>query len=598
MARKKRKKPGTGNSFFLAGILVILAILAGGYYLYAGLYPESARFNYIIIARNGEPLKIIQGETQKLHPSDLCKIEEISTNIYFNYGTRLVSTGMDINSLLYEETALENLLPNNDSFGRHQVIVEVKREAEVLGKIELVIEPETEDWIDKAKRTIGTEKKIKVLERALNEGFDDARITGMLADEYVAASDWNKAAALLEKNSEGPNARENLLKLFNIYELVKNNKKTIDTLKRLIEISPDDVSLKLKLAEQYEKAGKIDDAVNEYNNLLPLAPKEDLAWIYKTLGFLYTKKNWPKNAIKYYLQALELDDEDINLYYNLAELYTRTGNKSEADRYLQLAIEKRPDDIDSRLKIAQDLIAKKEYKEAETHLDAVLKIKPDSIEAMLLRASVEEKRGNKKALKEYYEKILAIVPDNKTVIFNLGALEYETGNIKDAKGYFLKYLKANPGDVDSREFLFDIYRKEKDDKSAYEQAVKIIEKDPKKKQYYGFIFDYLNRKKDFKTISKIMKTGLDKNPGDSEITKYLIIASLNTGKEKEAISLIEGYLKDKPNDVPTLMQLASLYEKLGRLNDSLEVYKKVLAVSPDNEEAQESYLRLRLEVLQ
>ena len=45
------------------------------------------------------------------------------------------------------------------------------------------------------------------------------------------------------------------------------------------------------------------------------------------------------------------------------------------------------------------------------------------------------------------------------------------------------------------------------------------------------------------------------------------------------------------------MQLASLYEKLGRINDSLGVYKKVLAIAPDNEEAQKSYLRLRLEVL-
>ena len=597
MARKKRKKPGTGNTFFLAGILVILAVLVGGYSLYTGFFPESALFDYIVITKNGEPLKILQGETAKFNPSDKCRIQEISTNIYFNRGIRLVSTGMDINSLLYEETALVKILPDNDSFSRHQVTVEVKRQAEVLGKIELIIEPKLDDWIDKAKRTIGSEKKIKVLEKALTEGFNDAQITGMLADEYVSASEWDKAAALLEKNSEGPAAKENLLKLLEVYERVKNNKKTIETLKRLIEISPDDTSLKYKLAEQYENSGKIDDALNAYNNMLPQASKEDLPWIYKTLGFLYTKKDSPKNAIKYYLQALELDKEDVNLYYNLAELYGRTGNRSEADKYLGMAIDKKPDDIASRLKIAEDLISKKEYKEAETHLDAVLKIKPDSIEAMLLFASIEEKRGNKKGLKEYYKKILTVAPDNKTVIFNLGALEYETGNIKEAKNYFLKYIKAYPDDMDSREFLFDIYRKENNDKATYEQASKIIEKDPKKKQYYGFIFDYLNKRKEYKTISKIMKTGLEKNPGDSEITKYLIIASLNTGKEKDALSLIEGYLKNKPNDVPTLMQIAGLYEKLGRLNDSLEIYKKVLALSPDNEEAQASYLRLRLEVL-
>ena len=95
-----------------------------------------------------------------------------------------------------------------------------------------------------------------------------------------------------------------------------------------------------------------------------------------------------------------------------------------------------------------------------------------------------------------------------------------------------------------------------------------------------------------------MKTGLKNNPGDSEIIKYLIIASLNTREEKEAISLIEGYLKTKPDDVPALMQLAGLYEKLGRNSDALNAYKKVLTIAPDNEKAQESYLRLRLEVLE
>ena len=102
MARKKRKKPGSGSggTLFLAGILVILAVLAGGYHLYTGLFPENPRFNYIVITKNGTPLKILQGETADFHPSDLCKIQEISTNVYFNYGIRLVSTGMDKRSPL------------------------------------------------------------------------------------------------------------------------------------------------------------------------------------------------------------------------------------------------------------------------------------------------------------------------------------------------------------------------------------------------------------------------------------------------------------------------------------------------------------------
>jgi hypothetical protein len=46
------------------------------------------------------------------------------------------------------------------------------------------------------------------------------------------------------------------------------------------------------------------------------------------------------------------------------------------------------------------------------------------------------------------------------------------------------------------------------------------------------VFEYLNRQKDFKTMYNIMSTGLKKNPGDADIIKYLMVACLNTGKEK------------------------------------------------------------------
>ena len=304
-------------------------------------------------------------------------------------------------------------------------------------------------------------RKIAVLERAINSGFDDRQITDMLADEYLESSEWDKAAALLEKMAGESEDQDILIKLLNLYETVKNKRKTIDTIKRLIKLNPDDISLKYKLAEIYENSGKVNDAIDEYNNLLDKAPKEDLVWIYKTLGYLYNSKKWPKNAIKNYLKALELDKSDINLYYNLSELYERTGDLAKSRKYLNKAIEKQPGDTESRLKMAEGLIKKDQYTNAEPYLKEVLKTKPNSIDALLMLAKVEEVRGNKKQLKVYYKKILSLVPDNKTVIFNLGVLEYETKNFKSAKSYFLKYLKAKPGDIDAREYLFDIYHKRK-----------------------------------------------------------------------------------------------------------------------------------------
>lgn len=595
--KKIRKKPGEGNRVSPVFIIIIIVLLAGGVYLYRGFNPSEVRLNYIVITKNSETIKLIQGESASFHPSDTCRIGEISTNVFFNQGISLTSADIDVDGLLYGDTALEKLLNDKDIFKRHQVTLEVKRNQDVAGTIKIVIEPDVKDWVARVEGAPDSKTKVEILEKAVDTGFTDDKIIELLVDEYIASKAWLKATDLIEKIAGDSPDSEDIKRLLKVYEAAKNNVKIADMLVRLIKLNPEDLDLRKRLAELYERTGKRENAITEYNILLEKAPENEKAFIYKTIGYLYSESKQAKNAIGAYLKALELDPEDVNIYYNLSGLYESAGDKVNADKYLTMALAKKPDDIESRIRMAEGLIAKKEYKKAEEYLNEAIKIRPNYTDAWLMLANLEEKRGNKKALREHYKKILSLVPGNKTVLFNLGTLEYETGNPKTAKDYFLKYLKATPGDIESREFLFDIYKKEKNDKSAFEHALKIVEKSPGKKQYYPFLFEYLNRQKDFKAMYSVMDAGLKKNPGDGDITKYLIIACLNTGKEKEAATHIEGLLKQKPNDVPTLLQLARLYEKLGKPADALKTYKKVLDLAPGNGEAEDAYLRLRMETL-
>jgi hypothetical protein len=64
-----------------------------------------------------------------------------------------------------------------------------------------------------------------------------------------------------------------------------------------------------------------------------------------------------------------------------------------------------------------------------------------------------------------------------------------------------------------------------------------------------------------------------------------------------AVRFIKEILKTRPDDVPLLLQGARLEEKLGRKKEALELYKRIIEVSPGHEEAERTYLRLRLEIL-
>jgi predicted TPR repeat methyltransferase len=77
----------------------------------------------------------------------------------------------------------------------------------------------------------------------------------------------------------------------------------------------------------------------------------------------------------------------------------------------------------------------------------------------------------------------------------------------------------------------------------------------------------------------------------------MVFALLKLEKEEAAAAQLAQLAKLKPKDVNLLLQLGRLQEKLGNVKEAMETYKKVVEISPGHQEAEEAYLRLRLNQL-
>jgi tetratricopeptide (TPR) repeat protein len=594
--KKRRKKRRARRILFWAIILVVLAALYGGWRLWSCLHTVSPQFNFIFLAKNESRLKLVNGEVLRLHPNDRLKILKVSTNVCFNRGVRLAARGFDANALLIEEMPIAVLLPDRDVFNQYSFRVNIKQFNQVLGHVGILVEPHIEDWLERAERIIDGERRVAFLERALELMPKDDRIRNRLLDEYKSLKDWKKAASILEHMAQEKPDEGFLYDLLEIYESTGKKDKVTSVLKRIIKKHPDDVDTRLRLASTLEKRGKLKEATREYERLLKRLKKEDSVSIYKKLGYLYTKTNQPKEAISNYLKAVELDKKDANLYYNLSYLYEKDGQTGKADLYLEKAVHLKSGDVDSRLKLAESLIKKGKFKEAEKHLSAVLKKNPKSVEALLLMINIQEKTGDREALKKTYDKILALEPKNETIIYNLGVLEYETGNLEKSLTHFRKFLKSHPRDAQVRSFLFDIYRKQKKDDLAFKEAQALITLQPKEISYYRFMFEYLDSRTEYEKMIEVMKSGLKSYPNRLEFREYLMVAYLKTGKEDLASEQMEEILKQNPKDVALLLNLARLKEKQGKLLEALQIYEKILEISPDSKEGKETYIRLLLQL--
>lgn len=180
------------------------------------------------------------------------------------------------------------------------------------------------------------------------------------------------------------------------------------------------------------------------------------------------------------------------------------------------------------------------------------------------------------------------------MIYNLALLEYELNDMDKALAHIKDYIKQKPKDKDAHELLFQIYRAKKRDKMAYEEAKWLISINPRLVYPYYFIFGYLWPKGKCDKIIRIMNKGIRYNPRDVTLRKYIVLCYLYKGKDALAIRQIRYILKLRPNDIATLLQLARLMEKRGNYSEAVRMYKRVIKISPDNEEAQNGYLRLRL----
>jgi tetratricopeptide (TPR) repeat protein len=594
---RKKKSASARLASWLAVLILLAALGAGGWYYYE-LYIVSPRLAFVQVRINGEPRDLLSGDHLALHPRDRIKILEISTNIPFNLYVRVVSSGFDAGALLYREWPILRLLPGQDMFEAYHLPVKIKYRDRELGVVTLDVKPHVDDWLDKANRIIDKKLRLSVLEKACAMFPADARLKKRLLDEYEAQGKWKSLAAMLEKpgNRDDRTALRTLLKS---YMATGNSDGVISVLKMLVAMAPKDLATRMQLAETLEKQGKLEPAAMEYNAALGIIPSEkDKLPLYGKLGYLWTKLGNNNKAIIFYQKASQIDPTDANLYYNLSYLNEKSGNRDKYLLYLEKALALKPDDVEGRMKLVQDLVKDKDWKKAEVFLSQVLKKKPKSMDALLLMADVLDKDGKKKELEAVYRTILTLAPNNETVGYNLGVLEYETGNLKGALPYLAAYVKRHPGDAQTHSLLLDIYRKLKDPEKAFAEAMTLTKLGAGDSDTYLYATEYLNSRGDYKQMVPLLEKGLKAHPKAIELRDYLVVAYLKVGMEKEAMAEMEKILEKRPKDLNLLQNLARLREKQGDYPGAVDAYKRIIALDPGNEEAQNAYLRLRLKVME
>jgi predicted O-linked N-acetylglucosamine transferase (SPINDLY family) len=198
----------------------------------------------------------------------------------------------------------------------------------------------------------------------------------------------------------------------------------------------------LMQAMKLHRSGRLAEAESLYHKILAHAPKHAQALSY--LGFL-EQKTGRGGGLERMAQALKIEPEASQLWFNYAKALEQAGRKSEAETAIRKAIGLEPEFFDAQMMLAGMLKRSKRLAEAIGCYRRAAAVRPDSYGAQLaLGGALNEAREHDKALAAL-EQARKLKPDSVEAHLQLGLAEVRMNRTKEGIRSFDQAFKLKPG---------------------------------------------------------------------------------------------------------------------------------------------------------
>ena len=393
------------------------------------------------------------------------------------------------------------------------------------------------------------------------------------AEGYFEAAGYEFMQSLGNKNLQ----KNSLEQVAEIMKVLGNEPKAAEFYKKAIAIAPGDMNLRLAYAMILDRTNNSEEALKEYGYVLQRSNINNKELLY-SLEKTFAKK-------------LDSSPTNANLNANMGAVLQKQGRLDEALAYYKKAESYDPSNINTRINTGTLYQQKGDYKTAIKAYESVLILYPDNINANLYRAQCLDKLGDSKAAQDAYKKVKALDPNNEI----LKAQMLENAKNTMSAEQFIEYVKTSMTDMDPSDILYEYaIELHKNNKIAeaiimYNSAIQASDgKNPEMfvnlalaqaqdNKYDEAIFTLKNAEKtypDDKSISETLKN-ISAMKTDSLMTKADAYRN-----NKDYQNAIKTYLSIIPENVNTMLGVATSYQELGDRPRAIEYYKKALSLKP------------------
>ena len=420
-------------------------------------------------------------------------------------------------------------------------------------------------------RLKAAESELKTAVEA-NPEISNTRI--MLASYYLNQKEYDKAIKILNEGIKGQKTDAVFYNL--IAETLLRQNKTAEAGKYLIKAkdsNPDYPASYYNLARLHILKGNHEAGMQELKILIGKSPDDIRALV--TLASLLETKGKESEAFKYYSQAKETGKTEGSI--ELAKYHLRKKDEDKAIRTLDEAIKKNPTDVmlyDLKGKI---LLSQKKFDDAIKIFEEIEKIKPDLALIYIVNTYIAMKKPEKAMDK--VRKELKKNPERLELMAEVSRLYKIMGKKQDAIENANDIIRKKPDSAVGYITLATVYQEDKERDKAIDVLKKAAHvKDANISLMLGNI--YFSKKDYASALEQFRKS--------EEISSGYVPAIFQRGsvlhamgKKNEAISEYSRVLRLSQNYVPALNNLAYLYAEENRdLSTALQLAVKAYTLAP------------------
>ena len=428
----------------------------------------------------------------------------------------------------------------------------------------------------------------------------------MLLASIVGCGAWHLARASAEVvEGQAGITPERLHELYLEYR-GSETPAAVQYLRSAVEMAPEKTAWLVELAEEYEKSGRLEDALSFYRVAGEKGTKEEglgkkIDYIEATLlarqgrieearrRFADLVERFPGDALlvyslgvanlisRQYRQAEEafkrviaMDPAYANAYLNLATVYERQGDLEHAVEVLRNLTEQVNDTVavqeaEIRLGLieAKLLLDEGNLREADDLVEDLLRVAPDNVAVLSLAADIQQGLGEVVAEEELRKALLRIQPDNPLIMLRLAEIYRDTGRAREAHALLERIREKSAG-------------------SRFARQAEMLERELLAGEQGEGLREAIENEK----LEKALQA-LEKDPSDFDALWEVSRIKVRRGAYGEAVQYLERALKIRPDNLQGRAVLASLYDQLGEFDKAVDAYAIAVAQARDEKTARE-----------